>query len=131
MASSGETGSSLTTVGVMLRNDPVNRKRADLKVTTLSRAGRLVLALRYLGISWLIALLCVLVPVLHFFLVPLGLFAGIVLFVRKYSLRHFMEKGQVACPKCGAGILLEANAFNWPRREFCTQCRNEIVITGQ
>lgn len=130
-AESSETAACLISVEVTLRGDPEKKVIAEIEVRSLSPSSRFFLAFKYLAIWWVAALFCVLIPVLHFLLVPMGIFIGLFVFARKYSLRSSMSAGAVNCPKCQTQIKIEPAAFNWPRREYCSACRSEIMMAAR
>jgi hypothetical protein len=124
-----EPGGSLRRVNLALRNDAQVKGSSQLNVTTMLKVRRVMTAAKYLLVSWVVAALCILLPVVHFFLVPMGVLTGIVLFFRKMSQIYFTNGGVIACPKCQSKLSVTSKSFNFPLKEFCPTCRTEVVVT--
>jgi hypothetical protein len=100
---------------------------AQLDVVLLSTVARVTRALRFLGTVWAFALLSVLVPLLHFVLVPGLLLLGLVAGALGFKSRVRAEAGSgVACPKCASGVQLEGARYGWPLRLDCRTCSAAI-----
>lgn len=98
------------------------------RVQTLSDRERSRRGLRWLGILWAAALCSVLVPILHFVLVPSLLFAGpIVAYVlsRQSSL---ILGGAVRCPDCGGEFELVKTRERWPFQDVCSKCHAHVRV---
>lgn len=99
------------------------------KVTTgsairrdLTSGERLLRSFRSIAIFWIVALLSVFVPVLHFILVPLFIILGIVFGIMTFLQSSLILSGTVLCPSCKAEVQLVPNAESWPREQRCTSC---------
>ncbi len=123
------TDDQLTPVRVSLRTNTDVFKDGTLSTRHIHIQERLLNGLKFLGLFWLVGALCVLVPVMHFFLVPLAAIAGVVVFVMKFSQTEVRETGSVACPNCGTLVVLKGSSFNWPIIETCSNCRYGLNIT--
>jgi hypothetical protein len=121
---------AMVSVKIVVRNDMDKYSLANLQVTSMSEWNRLLLAAKNLGICWGGALLCVLIPVLHFVLVPLGILLGIIVFIYKAKLRQFVSASEISCPACQSKIHLRAKPFNWPLRETCSQCHSQLQMNA-
>ena len=116
-------------VSIEHRTDASMVSTAVLDVTHLTFAERAIASIAALGICWIVAALCVLVPVLHFFLVPAGLIAGVVGFFYKLRLHERRRAAAINCPACHEMVLLKAVSFNWPMLETCYACRSALRIS--
>jgi hypothetical protein len=101
---------------------------SNLEVKSLTTKERFLNGFKFLGLSILAGLCFVLIPVLHFVLVPLSLFFGIFMFYRQVSFRFFRLKKTIHCPECKKEIELKSAPFNWPILENCNNCRAQIII---
>ena len=100
-----------------------------LTLVTWDQKSRLSRALKIGGILWGLAFCAVLIPLLHFFLVPALLLAGPVVAGILYSQTHMVQGGQGKCPSCGAALKIEKMKANFPLSDLCTECRHEVRIT--
>lgn len=129
--STTESPDDTTDVHIVVRNDLDKNLSSRIKVMPLSLPGRLKLAAKSLAICWGITIFCVFIPVLHFFLVPGGLFLGLFLFYRQFGFHEFLVEGIITCPMCSGEIRLGPGAFDWPKRERCSNCGAELIIGKQ
>jgi hypothetical protein len=118
----------MTTVRVRLRNDLDKNYNTQIELVQLSEVSRLLNGFAALGMFWLGAVVCILIPVLHFVLVPGGILAGIFMFVYKYAQKEMLVSGEIRCLHCNHEIKLKPAPFNWPKKELCPQCGTELVI---
>lgn len=118
----------LTTVDVILAMDADRRNRAEVMVRHLPGPERLINAIKVLGACWLSAALFILVPVLHFFLVPTALLVGLFMFYKRFRLHHRLTGGQLICPKCEQGLPIGTNPFNWPNHLTCPHCNSRVLL---
>ncbi len=88
-------------------------------------------ALIHLTWTWCVAILCILVPALHFVLVPGFFILGIVLAVRTMSLQAEITSGHLNCPHCSKPMTLQKAAALWPHTEICQSCGSNIRIQPQ
>ena len=120
-----------TAVTVNVRNDLEKQSVTQLSICSLSTLGKLKYATKSLAICWGIALLCVFIPVLHFFLVPLGLIIGLFLFYRNFQFQELLIDGKISCPACRHDFEAKKIAFNWPKQESCSACDLELILKKQ
>lgn len=123
--------SKLQAVTVSVRNDLEKQSVSQLSVCSLSTGGKFKYATKSLAICWGIALLCVFIPILHFFLVPLGLIIGLFLFYRNFKFQELLLDGQISCPGCQHQFQAKTVAFNWPKQESCSACGLELILKKQ
>ena len=97
----------------------------SIRVRTLSFGERIKNGLVMLMACWIIAAFCILIPVMHFFLVPGGFVLGLIL----YRDTGWRSDGPVVCPSCQSQIQLNHGTFRWPIREICPGCRTNVFIS--
>lgn len=115
-------------IAISHRTDVTHLYQREVDVRTLSFSERLLNGVKGLAVCWLAAIAFVFVPVMHFFLVPLAALAGLILFFRKASLKEVIAETVIICPVCKNQIKVSGQAFNWPIREMCENCRNDLVL---
>lgn len=121
--------SDKTKIRVAHRTDADKFNDTMMEVESLTSVERVISAFGALVLCWFIGLVCIAVPVLHFFLVPLAFFAGIGAFIYKLRLHERRTETEVKCPSCKARLLIKAGTFNWPLKETCGECRSGLLIT--
>lgn len=102
---------------------------ARVRVRPLDSRTRTARALRALGACWGLAVVSVLVPLLHFVLVPAFLIAGPVFAVQRLGERATLLGARGDCPGCGAPqefTLALAPAPQVPLR--CEACGRRIQL---
>jgi hypothetical protein len=96
----------------------------------LTSSERMKMALKRLGIFWLVALLFIPVPILHFIFVPLFLVVGLVAFyLGVTSSRERIAGGKAVCPLCQSPIEIPSRAFARTFKAVCPSCRHEVRIS--
>jgi hypothetical protein len=95
-------------------------------VRRLSPRERWLAALKWLGISWAIALAFVPLPMLHFIFVPLFLVLGVPAGFFAFRVSERIGEGQVACPVCGNELKLQNVRYREKFRETCSNCANQL-----
>ncbi len=102
---------------------------AVLRVERHPQGQRLRRALLALGAAWGIGVLCILIPIAHFVLVPMFFVAGIFLFARRLGEKATIASVAGACPCCKAQVEFSGGGRLKPAaRVQCTSCRNEIDL---
>lgn len=93
-----------------------------VELREISSSERSVEAAKALAIGWGLAIFCILIPVLHFVLVPLFLILGIFWALKKWKTVQEVVTGGFACPACGKETSLEKSSARFPREERCSSC---------
>lgn len=94
----------------------------------LDDATRWKRALRSAGIVFGIAVACLPIPPLHWFITPTFLIASVVLLVRRLGQGTVIGGGGGPCPQCGKAIELEVQTPHWPLETVCPHCRRSVVM---
>lgn len=94
----------------------------------LNTGDRVKAGLTLFGASWLIAIVFVLFPVIHFVMVPLFLLLGPVGFLYGYRSTERIESGTCTCPNCAKGIHFPAGRYKAEYKETCPQCLHALYV---
>ena len=86
------------------------------------------LSLKKLILFWLAATFSVLIPVLHFILVPAFLGLGVFTFFNQYKNKFFFEKAECQCPQCLQKFFLNNFYFFDGKKIGCTLCMAQLRI---
>ncbi len=102
---------------------------ASLTVLRRDRRQRIGRALRALGICWGLAVASVLVPVLHFLLVPGFLIAGPLLASYRWGEHLTVLAVRGECPGCGAAQGIKIGLPPTTRMPLrCESCRRQLIL---
>jgi hypothetical protein len=86
-------------------------------------------SIKKLLMFWGAAVLSILLPVVHFVLVPLFFILGIVFAILARKDRFEITDGKVACPNCKKEITVEKAAFAEYHSEICQHCACVVRIS--
>jgi hypothetical protein len=89
---------------------------------------RTLRGIKALGISWGLCLVSVLIPLLHFILVPLFLLAGPFAFFWVTAQEQIILGGKGECPECLLTFDIARSAAKWPISDVCNHCHAPIEI---
>lgn len=105
-------------------------KHEDAKVYLLewTQKQRLFRAVKALFIFWGLAIVSILIPLLHFILVPLFFLIGLIVPFFTYSKTTTILGGVGKCPFCSKKFDITATNNSWPLNDLCTHCRRHLQI---
>lgn len=109
-------------VALQIRDSARAPTPATLKVEVLSPGARLQRVGVRLGVAWGLAVFSVLIPLLHFVLVPGFFLAGPALAFLAGRATVRVLSPSVTCPKCGQRAPIEPNTTGWPAGLRCIAC---------
>lgn len=117
-------------VSVIIRSRSDLDKQSDSKIMIVgfSKTSRIMRAVKSLAVCWAISIFCILVPMLHFILVPAFFILGIFMFFHQMSIHCYLISGTIGCPSCRKDLNLRPAAFDWPKREICQYCRADLSV---
>ncbi|GMU58836.1 MAG: hypothetical protein IT380_00245 [Myxococcales bacterium] len=101
----------------------------SVQVSSLSWGARLGRGLKTLGALWLASIASILIPGLHFVLVPGFFVAGLVFLVLRVRGTVRLEPGSFPCPKCGVAVPIEDGTTGWPAKCACPDCCARLSLT--
>ena len=97
-------------------------------VSRLTHPERLRRALKAWGWTWLGAVGAVLIPILHFVLVPMLLIAGPVVAYFIYGQDALILDGSSVCPQCSAPFKISSGRYQSSVKDVCGSCRHSVTI---
>ncbi len=95
----------------------------------LSYEQRVKRGLKAFGTFFAVALGCVLIPVLHFFLVPLFLFLSVFQGIKKFKQTECFDLSKEFCPICKKTLGQGTGYFEGEiLRKTCPSCKTKLII---
>ena len=114
-------------INLTARTGQVTQGKVTIKIWT--EKERLTRALKFGGMTWAAAVICVVLPLVHFVLVPSLLIAGPFVAIWNFRRKSIVEGGSGTCPFCGKAVTIGRGNDVWPIDELCTQCQNNFSVT--
>ncbi len=112
-----------------LGNKDLQPASGIVNVEMWDKAARLKRALARAGLCFLVACLCVPLPIAHFVLVPSFLLATPCVFAYFYGKNAMVLDGETTCPNCKTKITLGSSNFNFPKKQMCDKCFHILKIS--
>ncbi len=100
----------------------------EIRIQNWSQHERTMRALKFGGACWAASLVSILIPLLHFVLVPGLLLAGPILAFIIVGQENVVLGGEGTCPKCQAFLPIARSAFRFPISDICTHCQSGLKI---
>jgi hypothetical protein len=105
-------------------------RTAKIEIGVLDPADRFKRAASAFGAGLGAAAVAVLIPIVHFVLVPTALVLGIFFGVRRLGQGETFRGGTGACPYCGTQQQLTLfGRFHLPKTVYCSACQRELYLT--
>jgi hypothetical protein len=121
--------STTQNIGVRIGSERDKRvSEGEIRVQFWDKRERTFRALKFGGLCWVVALISVVLPLVHFVLVPGFLIAGPVVAYILYGQESVVLGGQGTCPYCSAALPIVRTAFRFPISDLCAQCQSRLVI---
>ena len=112
-----------------LRGPGAAARTANVEIGVLDPADRFKRAASAFGAGLVAAAVAVLIPIVHFVLVPTALVLGIVFGVRRLGQGETFRGGTGACPYCGTQQQLTLlGRFHLPKTVYCSACQRELYL---
>ena len=86
-------------------------------------------AFKFWGICWGGAMFAVILPLIHFVLVPSLLLAGPCVAVYLLTRESVVLGGQGTCPACQAALPIARTAYRFPISDVCSSCQSWVKIS--
>ena len=114
---------------VTLQTESVDPKKIQFELEEISRTERLARAGKSLGIFWVCAVAAIFIPIVHFFLVPSLLLAGLFFAANGYSDSLRLKSKDFQCLKCGTNLSLPSVSDQFPKWGTCSNCASEHQLS--
>lgn len=98
-------------------------------IRSWSPKQRIIRALLTLLAVWIVAALAVLIPILHFILVPLLLLLGPIIASIVYTKKSAVIGGDGVCPACKEKFEVASSRDSWPLSDICSHCSERVKIS--
>jgi hypothetical protein len=116
-------------IPVVIRSYDGRISAGAMDVREMSLGLRVGRALKALGICWMFAVIAVLVPILHWLLVPSLVLLGPIVAARAFSHERQVCGGGGPCPVCGSPIVFHHSAHPGSFNQPCRVCRLSLHVT--
>ena len=104
-------------------------RTAVVEIGVLEPLDRLRRAGSAFGVGLAAAALAVLIPIVHFVLVPSALLLGLGVGIRRLGQGRTFRGGKGACPYCGAQQQFTLlGRFHLPKAVYCSSCQRELYL---
>jgi hypothetical protein len=112
-----------------LRGFGVRSSHARVEFATLSMRDRLQRAAAVFGLSLVLALIAVPIPIVHFVLVPGALLLGVILAAARLRQREIFRSAHGQCPFCATDQSFTVmGRFRLPKGLHCASCHRELIL---
>jgi hypothetical protein len=113
---------------IILEGD--NRTCGMIVVQNRSSATCIGRAILFSGMIFIVMLLSVFVPILHFVLVPLFFVIGVVVFIANLRAAKSIARGEGSCPYCSVPFRIFPRPYRLPFSDVCEGCRRSVTIVA-
>ncbi len=105
-----------------------NTANGEVFIRVLSQKDRFLRALRIFALGWGLGVLSIVIPLLHFLLVP-AFFVGTVAIAWHYYQQETIRLGGAStCPRCGNLFQIIGGRARWPFTDVCAACQEPVEI---
>lgn len=116
----------------ILRTNDFKSNPLEASIVVCDRTQAVTRGLGQLVKFWIIGLFCILIPVLHFFLVPAFFITGIYFLIKSLKYKYRIENtGSALCPSCQKKIEIKALWFESQVRFGCSHCSEQLVLESE
>ncbi len=117
-----------TTRAVTVRAESGRSSPGSVEIQQWNKKSRIVRSLIFFFTALILSLVSVLIPLLHFILVP-----GFLLAAPLGAWITFREESRIlggmsTCPDCNQPLPIVATSDRWPLHELCTQCQRTLWV---
>lgn len=105
-----------------------NKTFGEVQVMVWTPRERTLRAIKFSGICWGLAVLSIVIPFLHFFLVPGFLITGPIVYYYVYKQERIITEGKGTCPGCFVPLPISRTRYRFPIYELCTSCQSNLEI---
>ncbi len=102
---------------------------AEMNTISFTKQEQKARALKALAKFWLIALVCVLIPIAHFILVPGFVIGGIIAAKRRWNKDADGIDANGSCPACSNNICIDLDkSAELPQWHDCPECGDALEL---
>ncbi|MGE4234192.1 MAG: hypothetical protein AB7F43_12760 [Bacteriovoracia bacterium] len=105
-----------------------NSQPGTIQVRSWNSKERMTRALKYGGMCWAIGICCIVLPIVHFILVPAFLIAGPIVALVVYKREKVVLGGEATCPSCQKKTPISKGVFRFPTTDTCDHCRCNLMV---
>jgi hypothetical protein len=116
------------TLHVTISNIRGNTSTGTVELKVWDKKERTTRALKALGMTWGLAIISILIPILHFILVPTLILAGPIVFSWIAGQERVILGGKGTCPECNKEFEIVRSPAKWPLSDICNHCKAELKI---
>ena len=102
--------------------------QGEVYVENWDQKARMTRALKALGMCLGGACVAILIPLVHFILVPALLIAAPIVTWKVYQQDAVVLGGLTTCPKCGSRLPIVRGKVSWPLKDVCGKCYENVKI---
>ncbi|MBC7692325.1 MAG: hypothetical protein H7222_11225 [Methylotenera sp.] len=115
-------------IAVKIRSQTDEVSIGSVQLEIWDQKERMRRALKLLALLWGIGIFCVILPLVHFFLVPSFLIAGPIAASIVYAKDRMILGGKGLCPHCKQDLPIAKTQDQWPISDLCTVCQSALSI---
>lgn len=105
--------------------------KGQVEVLEFSETARIKRGTVALVLGLLLTAISVFVPVLHIFLVPIGLIITILISRSRFKTSALILSGEGTCPACSAPFRIMKRKYLFPFSDICEKCSRNIGISPE
>lgn len=115
----------------ILRANDFKQNPLEVNIVPSSKKSVILLSLKKLGLFWGLAMVSILIPILHFVLVPAFLIIGVYAFLSQYKNTHSLHEGSSTCPACQGRFPIK-NIYIYDSKKInCELCMEQLIFKNQ
>jgi hypothetical protein len=103
----------------------------QVRIEEWTKPERTRRALKLGAACWGLALFSVILPLVHFVLVPLLLLAGPIVVIHILGVESVILEGEGACPHCRAPFTIARRSLAFPFHDHCTACGRGVTVEAE
>lgn len=126
-----EEATGVRLIPVRLTENGEKFSDGKIQVQFWNKKERTARALKFGGLCWGGAVIAVILPLVHFVLVPGLLIAGPLLAWNILSKESVVLGGEGSCPNCGKTVAIARAPFKFPILDLCTNCHRELRVEAR
>lgn len=115
-------------VFVIIKGNEDQGEPGELRIQEWNKRERVMRAMKFGGACWGFAIFSVILPLLHFVLVPGFLIAGPIIAFVVFGQEAVVLGGSGTCPHCKKTMKIVRNAPRFPLSDMCEHCQKSVEV---